>query len=211
MKHLFIALLLLFTTGIYAQNTMRIHYNNGTKADIPLSEIDNITIIDSSEQPIEETSLLGSWLWGNREQGYYELITFNTDNTYTGYDNYFSYGFDTQTFGFYSYFGSMLILQSNGYGYNRRYNWLVTTLTENALEVITNMGKFVYYKLQPEVISLKVGGTLSCGTNESFVFTDGVTVTTNENNLVGIKSGTTYILKAITTEKIVAYKVVVSA
>ena len=105
-----------------------------------------------------EGSLVESWLWRDSDAGYYELLTFNEDKTYTGYDNYFTYGFDTMTYGWYAQVGAMLTLQSNGYGYNRRYNWFVMALTGNALDVMTKMGRFTYYRLQPEVIHLQAGG-----------------------------------------------------
>ena len=81
-----------------AQNNMRIHYKGGAVSDIPVEEIDSITFVQK-ETPAEEVTLKGSWFWGSQEQGYYELLTFNEDRIYTGYDYYFAYGFDTMTYG----------------------------------------------------------------------------------------------------------------
>jgi len=182
--------------------------------DIPLSTIDSLTIADSdgSTPATPDATLIGSWLWGDAAKGYYELITFGNDYTYTGYDNYFTYGFDTQTFGWYSYFGNMLTLQSNGYGYQWRYNWFVNVLTENALTVITRSGPFTYYRLQPEVIRLQPQGTpLPCPTGDEYLFADGVTVSvTDDGELQGLIAGTTYITKRIgLTDRIVACQVIV--
>lgn len=142
-----------------------------------IEQIDSITFVDRSDLPANEGSLVGGWLWGDAEAGYYELLTFNEDKTYTGYDNYFTYGFDTMTYGWYMQMGSMLTLQSNGYGYNRRNNWFVMGLTGNALDVMTKMGRFVYYRLQPEVIRLKLGdSSLAFSNVDKFVFADGVIV-----------------------------------
>ena len=46
------------------------------------------------------------------------------------------------------FFGSMLNLRSNGYGYNRYYQWMVTELTEEKLTVLTKMGSFTYTKVK---------------------------------------------------------------
>jgi len=125
---------------------MRIHYKSGVHTDIAIAEIDSLTFVEGdgykhdNDNVDEDASLVGSWLWGDIDAGYYELLTFNDDHTYTGYDNYFTYGFDTQTYGGYSHYGAMLTLQSNGFGYKRRYNWYVAALTGNALEVMTRMG-----------------------------------------------------------------------
>ena len=54
--------------------------------------------------------------------------------------------------------GAMLTLQSNGFGYNRRYNWFVMGLTGNALDVMTRKERFIYYRLQQKVIHLQAGG-----------------------------------------------------
>ena len=120
------------------------------------------------------------------------------------------YCFDTQTYGWYSLHGVMLTLQSNGFGYQRRYNWYVTAFTENALEVMTKMGAFIYYKLQPEVIRLQVGNTLSYEDEGVIIFVDGVIVKSESNNLVGAAPGVTYILKREqSSNTIYAYKVII--
>lgn len=82
---------------------MRIHYKNGGHSDVAIEQVDSITFIKGGDVPAAEVSLIGSWLWGSQEQGYYELLTFNGDHTYTGYDNYFSYGFDTMTYGWWAH------------------------------------------------------------------------------------------------------------
>ena len=197
---------------LYAQDCMRIHYKNGGHSDVPIVDIDSLSFVKGVDDDVHENdaSLRGSWLWGSQEAGYYELITFNDDHTYTGYDNYFMYGFDTQTYGWYSQHGAMLTLQSNGFGYQRRYNWYVTALAENALEVMTRMGAFVYYKLQPEVIRLQVGNTLSYEDEGVIIFVDGVIVKSESNNLVGAAPGVTYILKREqSSNTIYAYKVII--
>lgn len=192
-----------------AQNNMRIHYKGGAVSDIPVEEIDSITFVQE-DTPVEEVTLKGSWFWGSQEQGYYELLTFNEDRTYTGYDYYFAYGFDTMTYGGWAQIGAMLTLQSNGFGYQRRYNWYITELTENALGVMTKMGPFTYYKVQPETLTLQVNGTLTCEEGDSFVFADGVRATIQDNKLVGLMPGETYIQKYIAASKcIVSYKVMV--
>lgn len=197
--------------GIHAQSYMRIHHKGGGHSDVAIEQIDSITFVDGSDVPDNEGNLVGSWLWGDTEAGYYELLTFNDDKTYTGYDKYFTYGFDTITYGWYMQMGSMLTLQSNGFGYNRRYNWFVMGLTGNALDVMTKMGRFVYYRLQSEVLHLQVGGEpLSCENGDSFVFADGVTACIVEGKLKGMTKGTTYVQKHIAeTDCIVAYKLVV--
>ncbi|MBR0036295.1 MAG: hypothetical protein IJP70_01500 [Bacteroidales bacterium] len=191
---------------------MRIHHKGGGHTDVAIEQIDSITFVDGSDSHANEGSLVGSWLWGDAEAGYYELLTFNEDKTYTGYDNYFTYGFDTMTYGWYMQMGSMLTLQSNGYGYNRRYNWFVKGLSENALDVMTKMGGFIYYRLQPEVLHLQVDGEpLACENNGSFVFVDGVIACIVDGGLQGVAKGTTYVLKHIDeTDCIMAYKVVVN-
>ena len=176
-----------------------------------IEQIDSITFVDGSDLPVDEESFVGSWLWGDTEAGYYELLTFNENKTYTGYDNYFTYGIDTMTYGWYMQMGSMLTLQSNGYGYNRRYNWFVMGLTENALDVMTKMGRFVYYRLQPEVLHLQVGGEpLVYENGDSFVFADGVVARIVEGGLQGVIKGSTYVQMHIAeTDCIVAYKVLI--
>ena len=192
-----------------AQNNMRIHYKGGAVSDVPVEEVDSITFVQK-DMPAEEVTLIGSWFWGNQEQGYYELLTFNEDRTYTGYDFYFAYGFDTMTYGWWAQIGAMITLQSNGFGYYRRYNWYITELTENALGVMTKMGPFTYYKVQPETLSLQVNGTLTCEDGDSFFFADGVRATIQDNKLVGLMPGETYIQKYIAASKcLVSYKVMV--
>ena len=214
MQYKRLLVLLVFTMGvcgIHAQTHMRIHHKGGEHSDVPIEQIDSITFVDGSDLPVNEESLMGSWLWGDTEAGYYELLTFNEDRIYTGYDNYFTYGFDTMTYGWYMQMGSMLTLQSNGYGYNRHYNWFVMGLTGNALDVMTKMGRFVYYRLQPEVIRLKVGGSpLAFSNGDSFVFADGVVARITEEGLQGVSMGTTYVQLYIAESNcIIAYKVVV--
>lgn len=205
-----IALVLCYSIPIVSQNTMRIHYKNGTEQDIAISQVDSITFVEKdSDDEEKNVTLIDSWLWAKKEAGYYELLTFNEDQTYTGYDYYFSYGFDTQTYGWYSLYGNMLTLQSNGFGYRRRYNWFVTGMTGNALEVMTNMGAYTYYRLQPETIYVQDGESSDVFDNEdNIVFTDGVIVEAKGNQLIGRVKGTTYILVSIAgQDKIVAYKV----
>ena len=214
MKKILLLLMLLDSViSLFAQSHMRVHYKNGARVDIPIADVDSLTFVDAEVDSagVGRAELTGSWVWGNVEQGYYEVLTFGKDRTYTGYDNYFTYGFDTWTYGFYSQYGTMLTMWSNGYGYQRRYNWFVTALSENALEVMTKMGPFIYYRLQPEMVGLKVGGEpLSCGEGDSFVFADGVIAAIEDNKLKGIAKGTTYIQKYdATTKKILSYKVVV--
>ncbi|MBR1504352.1 MAG: hypothetical protein IJ618_10775 [Prevotella sp.] len=213
MRQLVFILCVLLSIGTLAQSHVRVHYKNGSRADIPIETIDSLTFVEGTVDSvgIGRGELTGSWVWGNVEQGYYEVLTFGEDRTYTGYDNYFTYGFDTWTYGFYSQYGTMLTMWSNGYGYQRRYNWFVTALSENALEVMTKMGPFTYYRLQPEMVRLKVGGEpLSCGEGDSFVFADGVIAAIEDNKLTGVAKGTTYIQKYdAATKKILSYKVVV--
>lgn len=211
MKRTVLALLCLWALIPFcqAQDTMRIHYKDGRHSDVAIEQVDSITFVKGGDAPAE-ASLIGSWLWGNQEQGYYELLTFNVDKTYTGYDNYFIYGFDTMTYGWWGQVGVMLTLQSNGFGYYRRYNWYITALTENALGVMTKMGPFTYYKLHPEVIRLKVNESQTCAEGDSFVFADGVVVSIEDNKLLGISPGTTYVqMQSATTNRIYAYKVIV--
>lgn len=201
--------LLLCSVSLMAQNTMRVHYKDGGELDLFIAKIDSVTFVEKTT-PEENASLTGAWLWGDQEQGYYELLTINEDHTYTGYDNYFSYGFDTMTYGWWAQMGAMLTLQSNGFGYQRRYNWYITELTVNALGVMTKMGPFTYYKLQSETLRLQVDGMLPCEVGDSFIFVDGVVVAVQDNRLVGLASGTTYIQKYIAASKsILSYKVIV--
>lgn len=202
--------MLLCCVSLMAQNAMRVHYKDGTEQDIFLSQIDSVTFVEMYE-PEEEVTLTGGWLWGRRESGYYELLVFNDDYTYTGYDRYFTYGFDTMTYGFYSQYGTMLTLWSNGFGYQYRYNWYIMGLTANAFTVMTKMGAFTYYKLQPEVIRLSNPGSyMELDDGDSIVFTDGAVVRADANKLHAIASGTTYVLiRKAEEDKIFAYKMVV--
>ncbi len=230
MRHLSFCLLLvsLLSTSAAAQNTLRIHHTDGAQTDIPLELIDSLTLIqaDADSLVLDSTTvshdpqLQGRWLWASREAGYYEVITFNADHTYTGYDNYFTYGFDTMTYGWFGQMGAILTLWSNGFGYQRRYNWFVIGLTDNALEVMTKMGPFTYYRLQPDVLRLRVGQTLSSppanGTTQAsstFLFADGVIATIADGHLRALAPGTTYILTShpspTSTALIHAYQVIV--
>lgn len=193
-----------------AQNTMRINYKDGGVLDTPIERIDSITFIEKTEES-HKTTLIGEWLWGSKEKGYYEVLSFNEDRTYIGYDYYLEYGFDTWTYGTYIVNGIMLNMWSNGYGYRRMYRWFVTALTENALEFMTQMGSFTYYRVQPEIYSLKVGEeSYECIGNDYYVFTDGVKVTDVNGKLKGVCEGTTFILKFnAASGLIMAYKLVV--
>lgn len=202
--------LLLCSATLMAQNTMRVHYKDGREQDISITQIDSVTFVDR-EAPEEAVTLTGSWLWGNRDAGYYELLTFSDDHTYTGYDNYFTYGFDTMTYGWFSWYGNMLTLQSNGFGYRRINNWYITSLGNNALEVMTRMGAYTYYRLQPETIYVPPYEQYDgFAEGDSIVFADGVIVKTEGGRLQGIMQGDTYILvKKGSEDKIFAYKVTV--
>lgn len=190
-----------------AQTHMRIHHKDGGRSDVPIEQIDSITFVESGQQ--QEATLLGSWMWGDSEKGYYEVLTFNGDRTYIGYDYYLEYGFDTWSYGTYMANGIMLNLWSNGYGYRRTFRWFVTGLTENALEVMTQIGSFIYYRIQPEVYSLKVGEkSYACKDGDYYVFADGVKVLDDEGILKGVCEGTTYILKYNAESGLItAYKV----
>lgn len=213
MKRIILALFCLWVLVpvCQAQDTMRIHYKDGGHSDVVIEQVDSITFVKGGEAPAAEVSLIGGWLWGSLEQGYYELLTISDDHSYTGYDNYFTYGFDTMTYGWWSQIGAMLTLQSNGFGYQRRYNWYLTELTENALGVMTKMGPFTYYKVQPETLYLQVNGTpLTCEGGDTFVFADGVMASIQNNQLVGLFAGTTYIQKRIAaSQTILSYKVII--
>ena len=205
----FLLLSVLLYQETAAQNTMRISYTDGNTSEIPIGQIDSISFIEKTAESF--ASITGEWFWGSQEQGYYEVLTFNEDHTYTGYDNYFSYGFDTMTYGYWGQIGAMLTLQSNGFGYQRRYNWYITDLTENALAVMTKMGPFTYYRLHPDTIQLKVGESMQCNNGDSFIFADGVTAKIAvDGALEGVLPGTTYVEKYISeTNSIFAYKVIV--
>ena len=201
----------MIVTGINvcSQTHMRIHHKGGGHSDVPIEQIDSITFVDGDEGQAEEVELMDCWLWGDKESGYYELLTFNDDKTYTSYDNYFTYGFDTMTYGWYFRYGNLITLQSNGFGYNRKYTWYVLGLTENALDVMTKMGQFTYYRLQSEIYSIKVGEeSYACKDGDYYVFTDGVKVSESNGKLKGKSEGTTYILKySAKSDLIMAYKV----
>ena len=130
-----------------AQNTMRVVQKEGTVIDIPIENVDSITFV-TVEEPEGKATICGTWKWVCLEEGYSETLTFNADGTFTCIDIYFAYGFDSQTYGTYMFFGSMLNLRSNGYGYNRYYQWMVTELTEEKLTVLTKMGSFTYTKVK---------------------------------------------------------------
>jgi len=206
-----IMMVCLLTTGkTLCQTDMRVYFQNGRYKDFPIEGIDSISFLERGEAHAE-ISLLGSWLYGSVQMGYYELLTFNEDKSYLGYDNYFTYGLETETYGWYVDMGNILTLQSNGFGYQRTHRWFVTSLTKNALEVMTQMGRFVYYRLQDEVIHLKVSSSpFVCKNGEECIFADGVTTKVADNQLVGLSVGISYVQMLQTaTNTIVAYKVVV--
>ena len=201
----------IITVAINAQSHMRIHHKGGWHSDVKIEQIDSVTFVDGSDVPTAEESLIGSWFWGNTDAGYYEVLTFNKDRTYIASDYYMDYRFDTWTYGTYMANGVFLNLLSNGYGYRRIYRWFVTALTGNALEVMTQMGSFTYYRVQSEVYSLGIGEeSYACTGDDKYVFTDGVNVTEVDGKLKGISEGATYILKYnATLGLIIAYKVIV--
>ena len=201
---------IIFVQITNAQTHLRIHHSGGSHIDVPVAQIDSISFLDTDSLNVLESELSGSWLWGNKEKGYYELLSFNKDHTYTAYDNYFTCGFDTTTYGFYSQYSAMLTLWSDGFGYQHRYNWYITELSENAFSVMTKMGPFTYYKLQEKGIQLKVGESMTCNSGDSYIFADGIVAKIEDENLVGVIPGTTYIEKLIAvTNTIHAYKVIV--
>ena len=209
-RQLVTSLFLTYCCYSLAQTHMRIHHTDGGHTDVPIEQVDSITFVDKDSVQTDRVELAGSWLWGDTAAGYYELLTFNGDNTYTGYDNYFTYGFDTMTYGWYVLHGGLLTLQSNGYGYNRKYRWFVMGLTENALDVMTKMGRFTYYRLQSETIYLHIGESIACAEGDSFVFADNIIATINNDKLYGVAKGTTYIQKYLAaTNGIVSYRVIV--
>ena len=211
-----ILLLLIFFIAVFfclkvaAQNTMRINYNDGSKYEIPIERIDSITFVEK-ETDLHEYSFIGEWFWGSKEKGYYELLTFNQDKTFTCYDFFLEYGFDTWTYGTYGAWGTLLNLWSNGYGYRRIYRWYVTALTENALDVMTQTGAFIYFRVQPTILHLKVGGEpIKCEDGASYLFADDVKASIRNNQLYGIAPGITYIQIYISSNDcILAYKVIV--
>lgn len=201
---------ILFTLKSDVQNVMRINYRDGSVYEVPVDRIDSVSFVKKTTES-NDVTLVGEWLWGSREKGYYEVLTFNNDRTYTGYDYYLEFGFDTWTYGTYMANGILLNLWSSGYGYRRMYRWFVSALTENALEVMTQMGGFTYYRVQPEIYSLKIGEeSYECLDGDYYVFTDGVKVSDNMGRLKGIVEGTSYMLKYdAKAALIMAYKVIV--
>lgn len=207
--HLLFLFLLFMCFQSEAQTYMRIHQKDGKHLDVMTEQIDSITFVDTEEQSIE-TELKGCWLWGNFEAGYYELLTFNDDKTYVGYDNYFTYGFDTTTYGFFSLYSTLLTLWSNGFGYQHRYNWYITGLSTNALSVMTKTGPFTYYRLQPEPIRMAIGEILSFDDDVSVVFADNIIVHYEDKILKALSQGETYILKKYASSNLIeAFKVIV--
>ena len=73
---------------------------------------------------------------------------------------------------------------------------------------MTRMGSFTYYKLQGDTLRFQKGSYLTCGDDESYVFADGVIARIEENRLVGLSPGTTYILKNV-ANSIYAYCVII--
>lgn len=207
--HLLFLFLLFMCFQSEAQTYMRIHQKDGKHLDVMTEQIDSITFVDTEEQSIE-TELKGCWLWGNFEAGYYELLTFNDDKTYVGYDNNFTYGFDTTTYGFFSLYSTLLTLWSNGFGYQHRYNWYITGLSTNALSVMTKAGPFTYYRLQPEPIRMALGEFLSFDDDVSVVFADNIIVHYEDKILKALSQGETYILKKYASSNLIeAFKVIV--
>lgn len=208
---LILAFALFWSVFCPAQTYMRIHLKGGANTDIDIGRIDSITLVDEGYPVEDKVGLAGDWLWASTEKGYYELLTFNDDRTYTGYDNFYGYGYDAATYGWYARHGALLTLFSNGIGYNRHNEWFVLGLTDNALDVITKFGRFVYYRLQPETIHLEANGKpLECEPDDSFVFADGVIACISDGKLQGLAKGTTYIQKYIASKgDIVSIKVVV--
>lgn len=147
-KALFIILMLVSVISVRAQNTMRVALKDGSCMDIPIEQIDSVTFVTTENEKPQDVSLVGTWYWESQEQGYSETLTFNADGRFTCLDHYFGYGFDNSTYGTYMFFGSMLNLRSNGYGYNRFYQWMVTELTETRLTVLTQMGSYTYTRLK---------------------------------------------------------------
>ena len=211
MRRLFIILLIVsLATVAQAQNTMRIAYKDGTVQDIDITRVDSITFTDMPHQE-QEATIAGEWMWGGTVEGYYEVITFNEGCTYTAMDCFFDYGYTNHTYGTYTYSGIMLNLFSNGIGYKRMHRWFVTFLSDQVLEVMTQMGSFTYHRVEPEAILLKVGGEgLACGEGESWTFADSATVSIQNGSLVGLMPGTTYVQRYNSvTGTTKAYKVIV--
>ena len=210
MKNIVIQILLCSCSlSLHAQHNMRIHYKDGSHVDVPVAQIDSLTFVDC-DVVSDNAAEAGTWVWGDVEAGYYEVLTLNGDNSYTAYDNYFTYGFDTTTYGWYGWHGALLNLRSEGVGYNRRHTWYVLGLTDNALDVMTKMGRFTYYRLHPETFSVDVSGQVECAEGESFVFADGMVARIEGRRLYGVAKGTTYVLKQSGEANLIyAYKVIV--
>lgn len=61
---------------------MRVQYKDIRKLDIPIVQINSVTFVKDGEapsDPIAQVSLSVSWLLGCLEQGYYELLTIESD------------------------------------------------------------------------------------------------------------------------------------
>lgn len=191
-----------------AQNTMRINYKDGTVQNVDITRVDSITFVEMDLKP-QEASIVGEWMWGGLQEGYYEVIRFDQERTFTAEDCYFSYGFTNHTYGTYTYSGIQLNLLSNGIGYKRMNRWFVTYPSDNELEVMTQMGSFTYYRLQPETIRLKAWkDRLACEEGEVWSFADLTTAGIEDGQLVGLQPGTTYVQKLNTADNTTkAYKV----
>ena len=144
---LLLLLMVLSTFSVTGQHVMRITQTDGSVWDVPIANIDSVSFV-TVEEPEHKASLEGIWKWEGQEEGYSETLTFRADGTYTCLDHYYAYDFDSQTYGTYMFFGSMLTLRSNGYGYNRYYQWMVTELTDDRLTVMTKMGRFTYCRVK---------------------------------------------------------------
>ena len=191
-----------------AQNTMRITYKDGTIQNVDITRVDSIIFVDMEPKP-QDASITGDWMWGGLREGYYEVISFATVRTFTAEDCYFAYGYTNHTYGTYTYSGIQLNLFSNGIGYKRMNRWFVTYLSDNELEVMTQMGAFTYYRLQPETIRLKAWkDRLACEEGEVWSFADLTTAGIEDGQLVGLQPGTTYVQKLNTADNTTkAYKV----
>lgn len=63
--------LLAFAVGIsviYAKTNIRIHHKGREHSDVAIEQIDSIAFIDGSDLPVNEGSLLSSWLWVIKRQ-----------------------------------------------------------------------------------------------------------------------------------------------
>lgn len=75
---------------------------------------------------------------------------------------------------------------------------------------MTKMGRFTYYKLQPETQRMQVNESLTCEDGDFFVFADGVIVAIQNNKLVELAAGETYIQNLIAANNaILSYKLIV--